>query len=85
MRAGTPAAIARPWLPGIRAAAATGLATALLEGRGPAGGPRWTTSGESPIAVCSAPYSPRRVPLALGITPDQARALATALGGGSGA
>ncbi|MFC8953217.1 hypothetical protein ACFT8P_11290 [Streptomyces sp. NPDC057101] len=69
---------------GIRAAAATGLATALLEGRGPAGGPRWITSGESPIAVCSAPYSPRRVPLALGITPDQARALATALGGGSG-
>ncbi|WP_405527279.1 hypothetical protein OG592_06215 [Streptomyces avidinii] len=66
---------------GIRAEAAGDLASILLRKQDPARGPRWTTTGDSPIAVCSALYSPRQVPLALGITPDQAQALATALTG----
>ncbi|MFB6561661.1 hypothetical protein ACFCYH_22725 [Streptomyces sp. NPDC056400] len=65
---------------GIRPEATGALAAMLLGEPDPAGGPRWTVTGDHPIAVCSSPYSPRRVPLALGITPDQARALATALG-----
>lgn len=64
---------------GIRAEAAGDLAAILLGEQDPASGPRWTSTGDNPIAVCSSPYSPRRVPLALGITPDQAHALATAL------
>ncbi|GAA2646685.1 hypothetical protein GCM10010425_65500 [Streptomyces spororaveus] len=64
---------------GIRAEAASDLAAVLLGEQDPANGPRWTPTGDSPIAVCSSPYSPRQVPLALGITPDQAQALATAL------
>ncbi|WP_051782323.1 MULTISPECIES: hypothetical protein [unclassified Streptomyces] len=66
---------------GIRAEAADDLAGLLLGDRDPADGPRWTPTGDNPIAVCSSPYSPRRIPLALGITPDQAQALATALDG----
>ncbi|MEY2228294.1 MULTISPECIES: hypothetical protein [Streptomyces] len=65
---------------GIRADAAGELAATLLGAPDPAGGPRWAATDAHPIPVCSAPYSPRRVPLVLGITPDQARALATALG-----
>ncbi|MFF3085538.1 hypothetical protein ACFVRB_10875 [Streptomyces nojiriensis] len=67
---------------GIRPEAAGALAAMLLGEPDPAGGPRWTVTGDSPIAVCSSPYSPRRVPLALGITPDQTQALAAALGSG---
>ncbi|MFJ6050872.1 hypothetical protein [Streptomyces sp. NPDC092307] len=66
---------------GIRADAAGDLAATLVGEPDPAGEPRWTATEADPIAVCSSPYSPRRVPLALGITPEQARALATALGG----
>ncbi|MFF4446138.1 hypothetical protein [Streptomyces sp. NPDC001502] len=65
---------------GIRAEAAGGLAAMLLGEQDLAGRPRWTSAGDNPIAVCPSPYSPRRVPLALGITPDQSQALATALG-----
>ncbi|MER7929153.1 MULTISPECIES: hypothetical protein [unclassified Streptomyces] len=65
---------------GIRADAASDLAATLLGEQDSAGGVRWTPTGDNPIAVCSSPYSPRQVPLALGITQDQARALATALG-----
>ncbi|MGW6942810.1 hypothetical protein ACWGF3_27955 [Streptomyces xanthophaeus] len=66
---------------GIRGDATAVLAASLLPGPGRADGPRWTVTDASPLAVCSSPYSPRRVPLALGITPEQARALADALGG----
>ncbi|WP_406076240.1 hypothetical protein [Streptomyces virginiae] len=65
---------------GIRADAAGELAATLVGEPDPAGGPRWAVTDANPIPVCSAPYSPRRVPLALGITPDQAHALAAALG-----
>jgi hypothetical protein len=41
--------------------------------------PSWTVGEDSPVPVCSSNYSPRRIPLALGITPDQAQALAAAL------
>ncbi|WP_172387055.1 hypothetical protein [Streptomyces sp. MNP-20] len=64
---------------GIRAEAARDLAATLLGEQDPASGPRWAPTGDNPIAVCSSPYSPRQVPLALGISPDQAQALATAL------
>lgn len=43
--------------------------------------PSWTVEGDNPVPVCSSRYSPRQVPIALGITPDQARALADALRG----
>ncbi|MGZ9934056.1 hypothetical protein ACXNSR_29740 [Streptomyces sp. NC-S4] len=69
---------------GIRPEAAGPLAAMLLGEPDPAGGPRWTVTDDSPIAVCSSPYSPRRVPLALGISPDRALALAAALGGHQG-
>ncbi|MGW3328075.1 hypothetical protein [Streptomyces virginiae] len=65
---------------GIRADAAGELAATLVGEPDPVGGPRWSATDAHPIPVCSAPYSPRRVPLALGITPEQARALAAALG-----
>ncbi|MFF2785520.1 hypothetical protein ACFVT6_01865 [Streptomyces sp. NPDC058049] len=65
---------------GIRAEAAGGLAAMLLGEQDLAGRPRWASAGDNPIAVCPSPYSPRRVPLALGITPAQSRALAAALG-----
>lgn len=65
---------------GIRADAAGQLAATLVGEPDPARGPRWAATDANPIPVCSTPYSPRRVPLALGITPDQAQALATALG-----
>ncbi|MER7582299.1 hypothetical protein [Kitasatospora sp. NPDC097691] len=44
-------------------------------------GPSWTVAGDNPVAVCSARYSPRQVPIALGITREQAQALADALRG----
>ncbi|MGW8506722.1 hypothetical protein [Streptomyces sp. CLCI03] len=65
---------------GIRADAARELAATLVGEPDPAGGPRWAVTEANPIPVCSSPYSPRRVPLALGITPDQEHALAAALG-----
>ncbi|MET8707933.1 hypothetical protein [Streptomyces californicus] len=66
---------------GIRAEAAGDLAAVLLAGQDPVGGPRWSVADGSPVAVCSSPYSPRRVPLALGISADRAEALAAVLGG----
>lgn len=63
---------------GIRAT--DDLATTLLGEPDSTSEPHWTRTADNPIAVCSSPYSPRQVPLALGITPDQAQALATALG-----
>ncbi|WP_250399508.1 hypothetical protein [Streptomyces cellostaticus] len=66
---------------GIRSDAADELATVLVGEREAAGEPRWTVSEDSPIAVCSSPWSPRRVPLALGIPPSRAQALADALTG----
>ncbi|MFI8392915.1 hypothetical protein [Streptomyces sp. NPDC085540] len=66
---------------GIRAEATSELAAILLGEQDSASGPRWTSSSDAPIAVCSSPYSPRQVPLALGITPEQAQALAAALSG----
>ncbi|MGW4562087.1 hypothetical protein ACWEN3_06635 [Streptomyces sp. NPDC004561] len=65
---------------GIPSGAAGELAASLLE-PAPGGDPRWTVAAGNPVAVCSSPYSPRRIPLALGITPDQAQALAEALAG----
>ncbi|MFG2131151.1 hypothetical protein ACGFNV_25490 [Streptomyces sp. NPDC048751] len=44
--------------------------------------PTWTARSPSPLAVCDGGYSPRRVPLGLGITAEQERALAEALTGG---
>jgi hypothetical protein len=66
---------------GIREESADDLAATLLGEGDPASGARWVPVGDHPIAVCASPYSPRQVPLALGITPAQAQALATALGG----
>ncbi|MFI9318688.1 hypothetical protein ACIGXI_02710 [Kitasatospora aureofaciens] len=43
--------------------------------------PRWFLTSDSPIPICSSNYSPRQVPLALGITEEQTRTLATALSG----
>jgi hypothetical protein len=43
--------------------------------------PSWTVIGDNPVPVCSSRYSPRQVPIALGITLDQAQALADALRG----
>ena len=61
--------------------AADELATALVGEREPDGEPRWSVTTDSPIAVCSSPSSPRHVPLALGIAPSKAQALADALCG----
>ena len=41
--------------------------------------PSWTFTDGSPLLICSSQYSPRQIPLALGITPEQAQALAAAL------
>ena len=63
--------------------AATRLAQDLL-GTTPAAfqrKPTWKVTDESPIPVCTSQYSPRQIPLALGISPDQAEALASALRG----
>ncbi|MGW3263798.1 hypothetical protein [Streptomyces sp. NPDC001056] len=62
---------------GVRAEAAGELVTVLLDGEES----RWSVGAGGPVPVCSSSFSPRRVPLALGITPPQARALADALGG----
>ncbi|MFI2207052.1 hypothetical protein ACH47Z_41440 [Streptomyces sp. NPDC020192] len=43
--------------------------------------PFWTVAGDNPVPVCSSRYSPRQVPIALGITLNQAQALADALRG----
>ncbi len=66
---------------GMDADAADELATALVGEREPDGEPRWSVTTDSPIAVCSSPSSPRHVPLALGIAPSKAQALADALCG----
>lgn len=68
---------------GISEAVADSFAQELV-GAGPdASGfePRWTVGADSPLPLCSSDLSPRRVPLALGITADQAQALAAALRG----
>ncbi|MFE0384321.1 hypothetical protein ACFW1F_09575 [Streptomyces bungoensis] len=66
---------------GIRTDAADKLATILVGEQEPDSEPRWTVTTDSPLAVCSSSYSPRHIPLALGITPSQAQALADALNG----
>jgi hypothetical protein len=66
---------------GIRSDAADELATVLVGEQDPDSEPHWTVTTDSPIAVCSSSYSPRNIPLALGITPSQAQALADALNG----
>lgn len=66
---------------GIRPDAADELATVLAGDQEADSEPRWTVTADSPIAVCSSPHSPRHIPLALGITPTQAQALADALNG----
>lgn len=43
--------------------------------------PAWKVTDESPVAVCESQYSPRQIPLALGISAEQAEALASALRG----
>ncbi|MEV5942200.1 hypothetical protein [Streptomyces sp. NPDC051994] len=43
--------------------------------------PFWTVAEDNPVPVCSSQYSPRQVPIALGITLNQAQALADALRG----
>lgn len=65
---------------GFRAEAVAELAARLLGEPGGAGRPTWSVREGSPIPVCSSGYSPRQVPLALGITAEQANALAAALG-----
>jgi hypothetical protein len=66
---------------GIRSDSADELATILVGDQEADSEPLWTVTTDSPIAVCSSPYSPRHIPLALGITPSQAQALADALNG----
>ncbi|MFJ9893851.1 hypothetical protein ACIQPR_11035 [Streptomyces sp. NPDC091280] len=66
---------------GIRSDAADELATVLVGEQAAESEPRWTVTEDSPIAVCSSRFSPRHVPLALGITPHRAQALADALDG----
>ncbi|WP_433450950.1 hypothetical protein ACQPXS_21545 [Streptomyces sp. CA-142005] len=68
---------------GLRTDAADELAAVLVGEQEPVSAFRWTVTSDSPIAVCSSSYSPRRVPLALGITPGQAQALADALNAAS--
>ncbi|MER7757914.1 hypothetical protein [Kitasatospora sp. NPDC097643] len=65
---------------GIRPEAAPGLAAALLDEPARHLEPHWRVTDDSPLAVCSSEYSPRQIPLALGITAEHARALADALG-----
>jgi hypothetical protein len=64
---------------GLSPDAAGTLVASLLGGHDPSEEARWSVGDDSPVPVCSSPYSPRRIPLALGITPDQARVLADAL------
>ncbi|MGW2250071.1 hypothetical protein ACWCXH_07715 [Kitasatospora sp. NPDC001660] len=64
---------------GFRPESVEELAAALLDEPGRAMQPRWSVADGSPIAVCSSGYSPRQIPLALGITAEQADALAAAL------
>lgn len=66
---------------GIRADAADELAAVPVGEQEPDGEPSWTVTSDSPVAVCSSHCSPRRVPLAPGITPGQVQALADALNG----
>lgn len=66
---------------GIGSDAVAELAAALLGDPDPAHDPRWTVTDDNPIAVCSSRHSPRRIPLALGITMNQSQALADALTG----
>ncbi|WP_369245448.1 hypothetical protein [Streptomyces sp. R41] len=74
---------------GVPAKSASGVAERLLD-HPFWDGPTWAVRGASPLsggtaepsplALCDGRYSPRAVPLAMGITPAQARALAGALG-----
>ncbi|MEU1592692.1 hypothetical protein ABZ468_07495 [Streptomyces sp. NPDC005708] len=66
---------------GVPSEAARELARTLLDEPESGEGPRWTLTADNPIAICSSPYSPRQVPLALGITPEQAQSLADVLNG----
>ncbi|MEV7754000.1 hypothetical protein [Streptomyces griseofuscus] len=66
---------------GIRSDAANELATVLVGEQKADGQPCWNVTTDSPIPVCSSPYSSRHIPLALGISPSQAQALADALNG----
>jgi hypothetical protein len=64
---------------GLRPDSTRQLAAYLLGEPGIPGQPTWSVGPQSPVPVCDSDYSPRRIPLALGITPVQARALADAL------
>ncbi|MEU6575492.1 hypothetical protein [Streptomyces sp. NPDC046805] len=66
---------------GIRSEAADELATVLVGEQESDSEPHWTVTADSPVAVCSSSYSPRQIPLALGIAPHQAQDLADALNG----
>ncbi|MFE5587893.1 hypothetical protein [Kitasatospora sp. NPDC056531] len=66
---------------GLRAETARELAARLVDEPGLAHQPRWSVTTGSPIPVCSSDYSPRQIPLALGITEEQAHVLAEALAG----
>ncbi|MGW3044830.1 hypothetical protein ACWC9T_33405 [Kitasatospora sp. NPDC001159] len=66
---------------GLRADAAGELAARLVDEPELEHQPRWSVTADSPIPVCSSDYSPRQIPLALGITEEQARVLAEALTG----
>jgi hypothetical protein len=54
---------------------------AELIGSDMSGKPSWSAGPDNPVPVCSWHNSPRQVPIALGISPDQAQALADALRG----
>jgi len=56
---------------------------AELIGSDMSGKPSWSAGPDNPVPVCSWHNSPRQVPIALGIAPEQAQALADALRGHS--
>ncbi|GGW91228.1 hypothetical protein [Streptomyces chryseus] len=66
---------------GIPADRAAETAVHLLDTSFFGDGAHWCVTDVSPLAVCDEPHSPRRVPLARGVTDAQARALADALAG----
>lgn len=67
---------------GISADAAPRLADELI-GSDMSNRPSWSVGPDNPVPVCSSHHSARQVPIALGITPEQAQALAGALRGTS--
>ena len=67
---------------GMSADVAPRFATELI-GSDLSGEPTWSAGPDNPVPVCSSDNSPRQLPIALGITPDQAQALADALRGAS--